>query len=78
MTNRERMDEGVFRTTAAGREPLATPRDASHVHYIPTRSTGLGCITSRRPGAASDIEYLAFKHGLTVVQVMQILEEAKR
>lgn len=74
---RARINETLFRTTAHGREALAPPGEGgTHVHYTPHRRAGLGCVTSRPPGALTDEEYLALEHGLTLAQVRAILREA--
>lgn len=79
MTQRARINETMFRATAHGREALAPPGEGgTHVHYVATRQIGIGCITSRRPGTLTDLEYLALKHGLTVAQVQKFLAEAQR
>jgi hypothetical protein len=78
VTQRARIDEALFRQTARGREALAPPGEGgTHVHYQSPRHVGIGCITSKRPGSLSDLEYLAIKHGLTVEQVRKFLEEAR-
>lgn len=76
--DRARVIETMFRAGKGGREPLAPPGEGgNHVHYQSTRRIGVGCVTSRPAGAATDEEWLAFKHGLTVAQVRQILKEAR-
>lgn len=78
MTQRARINETVFRQSARGREALAPPGEGgTHIHYQSSRRIGIGCITSKRPGTLTDIEYLALKHGLTVAQVTQYLREAR-
>lgn len=75
---RTRVIESLFRSGSKGREPLAPPGEGGvHVHYQSSRRIGVGCITSRPAGASTDEEYLAFKHGLTVAQVKQLLKEAR-
>lgn len=78
MNQRARINEAMFRQSARGREALAPPGEGgSHVHYQSSRRIGIGCITSKRPGTLTDLEYLALKHGLTVQQVQKLLEEAQ-
>lgn len=72
--NRARVVETMFRAGPRGREPLAPPGEGgTHVHYQGTKKSGIGCITSRRPGALTSEEFLALKHGLTVAQVRRLL-----
>ena len=79
MTQRARIDECVFRWSAKGREALAPPGEGGcHIHYQGTRKVGIGSITSKRPGAMTDIEWLAIRNGMTVVEVMKALEEASK
>ena len=76
--HRARVIESMFRAGPGGREPLAPPGEGgSHVHYQASRRIGVGCVTSRPAGASTFEEYLAFKHGLTVIQVKKLLREAK-
>lgn len=78
MQNRARVIETLFRTGKGGREPLAPPGEGgTHIHYQASRQTGIGTKTSRQPGAATDVEYLAWKHGVTVSEVRRILKEAE-
>lgn len=74
--NRARVEESLFRNTSRGREPLAPPGEGgNHIHYQSPRHCGIGCITSRRPGSLTTLEYLAIRHGLTLAQVMKLLGE---
>lgn len=75
--DRARVIETMFRAGKGGREPLAPPGEGgSHVHYAASRRIGVGVITSRNPHAASDEEFLAWRHGLTVTEVRKIIAEA--
>lgn len=76
---RARGVESMFRAGSKGREPLAPPGEGgSHVHYQSSRQTGIGCVTSRPAGAASDEEFLAWLHGITVTEVRQLMAEARK
>ena len=70
--------ESLFRTTAKGREPLASSGD--HVHYQPARRVGIGCITSRRPGERKTVtfyEALAIRLGVTLSEAMRLHQSGK-
>lgn len=62
--------EGLFRNTAKGREPLATPNSGgSHVHYSRRERVGIGCITSRPANCcqpATFYEQLAVRLGVHI------------
>lgn len=74
--SRARAVESMFRAGSKGREPLAPPGEGgNHIHYASSRRTGIGSVTSRKPGAATDEEYLAWLHGLTVAEVRRIMAE---
>ena len=46
MIRRIKPGEAAFRHGSKGREPIAPPSD-QHVHYTPSKRSGIGCITSR-------------------------------
>lgn len=73
--------ESLFRTTAKGREPLASAGESGeHVHYQPARRVGIGCITSRRPGERKTVtfyEALAIRLGVTLSEAMRLHQSGK-
>lgn len=75
------MADSLFRSTARGREPLATASDAGeHVHYQPSRRAGIGSITSRRPGSRNPLtffEVLAIRMGVTLAEAKKLHEQGK-
>lgn len=74
--DRARVIETLFRNGKGGREPLAPPGEGgSHVHYT-SSGLGIGCKTSRPPGATTDEEWMALRHGLTVIQLRELLRES--
>lgn len=76
--NRARVVETLFRAGKSGREPLAPPGEGgTHIHYQGTKQIGIGCRTSRPAAACTDEEWLAFRHGLTVAEVRQMLAEQR-
>lgn len=71
---RTRVYESMFRRGPKGLEPLAPPGEGgAHIHYVTSKRSGIGCITSRRAGSLTDEEFLALKHGLTVAEVRRLL-----
>lgn len=70
------MPDSLFRSTARGREPLATSSEAGeHVHYEPSRRVGIGSITSRRPGQRQPLtfyEVLALRLGVTLAEAERL------
>jgi hypothetical protein len=75
------MTDSLFRSTARGREPLASASDAGeHVHYEPSRRVGIGSITSKKPSSPTPLtffEYLAIRAGLTLAEAKRLYEEGK-
>jgi len=75
------MTDSLFRSTARGREPLASASDAGeHVHYEPSRRVGIGSITSKKPESRTPLtffEYLAIRAGLTLAEAKQLHAEGK-
>lgn len=70
------MHESLFRSTARGREPLASPDEAGeHCHYEPSKRVGIGSITSRRPGERRPLtffEILALRLGVTLAEAERL------
>jgi hypothetical protein len=75
------MTDSLFRSTARGREPLASASDAGeHVHYQPSRRVGIGSITSRKPGSGRPLtffEVLALRMGVTLAEAKRLHAEGK-
>jgi hypothetical protein len=75
------MTDSLFRSTARGREPLASASDAGeHVHYEPSRRVGIGAITSRKPSGRTPLtffEFLAIRAGLTLAEAKRLHAEGK-
>ena len=71
------MTDSLFRSSARGREPLATASDAGeHVHYQPSRRAGIGSITSRgKP--LTFFEVLALRLGVTLAEAKKLHEQGK-
>ena len=73
--------ESLFRTTARGREPLASASEAGeHIHYQPSRRVGIGSITSKRPGERPRLtfhECLALRLGVTLAEAIRLHQEGK-
>lgn len=44
-----RISQSAFRRSGGMREALAAPDAGAHVHYTPSRQTGIGVVTSRPP-----------------------------
>ena len=64
---RARIEETQHRHGPRGLEPLAPPGEGgTHVHYIPSKQTGLGCITSRPKSDITFFELLAFRLGCNI------------
>lgn len=74
MIARAQSYETSFRTTAGGREPIASP-SGEHVHYQPRRSVGIGAITSRPRPTCTFFELLAFQLGCNVATAKRLYEE---
>lgn len=75
------MTDSLFRSTARGREPLASASDAGeHVYYEPSRRVGIGSITSRSPSSHKPLtffEFLAIRAGITLAEAKRLHEEGK-
>jgi hypothetical protein len=75
------MTDALFRSTARGREPLASASDAGeHVHYEPSRRVGIGSITSRKPESHKPLtffEFLAIRAGLSLAEAKRLHAEGK-
>ena len=75
------MTDSLFRSTARGREPLASASDAGeHVHYEPSKRVGIGAITSRQPKGHKPLtffEFLAIRAGLTLAEAKRLHAEGK-
>lgn len=67
--------ESSFRSTARGREPIASAGAGTHLHHEPRRSAGVGCITSREPRALTFFEELAFALGCNVETARRAYQE---
>ena len=78
---RARVQETMFRQSATGREPLAPPGEGgTHIHYTPTRQSGIGCITSHPAGMRTKLtffEMLALKLGVTLAEAKRLHAEGK-
>lgn len=76
MSNVGRLESSLYRTTSAGREPLAPPNEGgTHVHYVGLRRAGLGCITSRRRGETAPptfYERLAYELGVNIAEARRL------
>lgn len=81
MNDRARMHASLFRQTARGREPLATPGEGgTHVHYSGLKRAGIGCITSRPAGKSAPptfYERLAYALGVDVTTAKRLHLENK-
>lgn len=67
-------EESAFRRGSRGREPIAHPSE-EHVHYVPSKQTGLGCVTSRPRPTHSFFEVLAFELKCNVETAKRLYEE---
>ena len=78
---RARVQETMFRSTAGGREPLAPPGEGgTHVHYAPSKRSGIGCITSHPAGMPAKLtffEMLALRLGVTLAEAKKLHAEGK-
>lgn len=76
MIHHNRIQDALFRQTARGREPLATPNEGgSHVHYQSMKRVGVGCITSRPAGKPKPLtfyEMLAIRLGVDVATARRL------
>jgi len=71
-----RTDETSFRRGKHGREPIAAPGSGGdHVHYQPSKQTGLGCITSRPRPTVTFWEQLAYELGCNVTTAKALWEQ---
>ena len=71
--------DSLFRQSARGREPLASPAErGEHVRYEPSRKVGIGSITSRRLGERRPLtffEVLALQMGVTLAEAERLHRE---
>jgi hypothetical protein len=61
-----RTSQSQFRRAGGGREALAPPSGSIHVHYTPSRQTGIGVVTSRPPSDLPPCRCWACRQGLAV------------
>lgn len=66
------IDEAQYRCWKGKRLPVVSIHGRASPQ--PRRATGIGAITSRRRGAASDLEYAAWRLGITVREVIALME----